>query len=321
MPFGASRIDFSPLKGGKIFEWWQCEIRGGIFETSFGKFDALNGLIRKNGDDYCALLSVHHETLGLLRGNFHSLRALQQYKTLLENLPSSGVKTETFSLKNLQLHTEDASEKLSITFQTDAWHFGDIQVTDVFGKMRFDDEAVQLFFQGQQFNTPQFSVQHLLADGTYAFEGHSSVEFQSNTNVFNQSLRLHGRLKDFQPYSENTVQFSVDGDGLDAKGEFLFHLPRKQWLLSKGSFIASPNFCSQAANVPQNPYHISFNAPLIAQIQGNLQQATVRLNTSDFTVNGQPFKRTEAKLSKDGCFFLGCNLPTAKQFGVGCRKT
>ena len=75
---GASRIDFSPLKSEKIFERWQCEIRDGSLETSFGKFTTLDGLVQKNGGDYCALLSAHHETLGLLRGNFHSLRALQQ---------------------------------------------------------------------------------------------------------------------------------------------------------------------------------------------------------------------------------------------------
>ena len=178
MPFGASCIDFSPLKGEKFFERWQCEIRNGTLGTSFGKFDALGGLIRKNNDDYCALLSAHHETLGLLRGNFHSLRALQQYKTLLENLPSSGVKTETFSLKNLQLHTEDASEKLSITFQTDAWHFGDIQATDIFGQTRFDDGAIHLFLQGQRLDTPKCSVRHLRSRCTDPYHSEHSDPYQ-----------------------------------------------------------------------------------------------------------------------------------------------
>ena len=303
MPFGASCIDFSPLKGEKFFERWQCEIRNGTLGTSFGKFDALDGLIRKNNDDYCALLSAHHETLGLLRGNFHSLRALQQYKTLLENLPSSGVKTETFSLKNLQLHTEDASEKLSITFQTDAWHFGDIQATDIFGQTRFDDGAIHLFLQGQRLDTPKCSVRHLSADVTYAFKDRCSVEFHGDTDVFNRSLNLYGRLEDFQPDTENKVQISADGDGLEGKGQLSFHLLRKQWSLPKSFLIVEPNVCNRMANVPQNPYRITFNAPLIARVDGNLQQATVRLNTSDFTVNNQPFKRAEAKLSKDADVF------------------
>ncbi len=304
-PFEASCIDFSPLKNEKFLERWQCEIQDGILGTSFGKFDALDGLIRKNNDDYCALLSAHHETLGLLRGNFHSLRALQQYKKMLENLPSSGVKAEGFSLKNLQLHTEGAAGKFSLLFKTDALHFGHIRATDVFGQTCFDEKSASVFLQAQQIDTPRFfSIYHPLADGTYTFENAcSSVEFQGYTDVFPQPPRFYGRLKDFQPYSENTVQFSVDGEGLDAKGEFLFHLPRKQGTLSKGLFIASPNFCNQTANVPQNPYRILFNAPLAAQIQGNLQQATVRLNTSDLTVNGQPFQRAEAKLSKDADVF------------------
>lgn len=303
MPFGASRIDFSPLKSKKFLEQWQCEIRGGILETSFGKFDALDGLIQKNNDDYCALLSAHHETLGLLRGNFHSIRALQRYKKMLEHLPSAGVKPEAFSLKNLQLHTEGVTEKLSVMFKTNEATFGDIRVTDVSGQTCFDERSASAFLQAQQIDTPKCSVRHLSADVTYAFKDRCSVEFHGDTDVFNRSLNLYGRLEDFQPDTENKVQLSIDGDGLDAKGEFLFHLPRKQWLLSKGSFVAEPNVCNQTANVHQNPYHILFNAPLVAQIQGDLQQATVRLNASDFAVNDQPFKQAEAKLSKDADVF------------------
>ena len=297
--FEASRIDFSPLKSEKFLERWQCEIRNGIFETSFGKFNALDGLVQKNNDDYCALLSSHHETLGLLRGNFHSFHALQQYKTLLENLPSFDVKTETFSLKNLQLHTAGFSEKLSVMFQTDEGTLGDVRAKDVFGRIRFNEKSASVFLRAQQLDTPKCSVQHPLADGTYAFKGHSSVEFQGNTEVFGQSLQVYGRLGNFQPYSDNMVHFSVDGDGWEGKGKFSFHLPRKQGLLSQGLFTISSNVCNLMANVLKNPYQISFNAPLIAQIQGNLQQAAVRLNASDFTVNDQPFKQAEAKLSKD----------------------
>ena len=302
-PFEASRIDFSPLKSEKLLERWQCEIQNGILETSFGKFNALRGLIRKNGDDYCALLSAHHETLGLLRGNFHSLRILQQYKTLLENLPSSGVKPEAFSVKNVQLHTRGDNEKLSLMFKTNEATFGDIRMTDVSGQLSVNEKTMQASLQAQQIDTPKCSVRHLSADVTYAFKDRCSVEFHGDTDVFNRSLNLYGHLENFQPDTENKVQFSVDSNGLDAKGEFLFHMLRKRWSLSKGSFIANPNLCNQTANVPQNPYRISFNAPLVAQIQGNLQQATVRLNASDFTVNDQPFKQAEAKLSKDADVF------------------
>ena len=305
IPFGASCIDFSPLKSEKLLERWQCEIHNGTLATSFGKFDALDGLIRKNDDDYCALLSVRHETLGLLRGNFHSLRALEHCQTLLKNLPSSGVGTEAFSLKNLQLHTEGAVVKLSVMFKTNEATFGDIQVTDVFGQTCFDEKSASVFLRAQQIDTPRFfSIYYPLADGTCTFENaRSSVEFQGYTDIFPQPPRFCGRLKDFQPYSENKVQFSVDGNGLEGKGEFLFHLPRKQGTLLKCSCIANPNFCNQTANVPQNPYHILFNAPLIAQIQGDLQQATMRLNVSDFAVNSQPFKQAEANLSKDADVF------------------
>ena len=300
---GASRIDFSPLKSEKLLERWQCEIQNGTLATSFGKFDALNGLIRKNNDDYCALLSAHQEILGLLQGNFHSIRALQHYKKMLENLPSSSVGTEGFLLKNLQLHTDGSAEKLSVMFKTDAGTFGDVRATDVSGQMRFDERSASAFLLAQQIDTPKCSVRHLSANVTYAFKDRCSVEFHGDTDVFNRSLNLYGRLEDFQPDTENEVQFSVDSNGLDAKGEFLFHMLRKRWSLSKGSFIANPNFCDQIADVPQNPYRISFNAPLVAQIQGNLQQATVRLNASDFTVNDQPFKQAEAKLSKDADVF------------------
>ncbi len=303
MPFGVSRIDFSPLKSEKFLEQWQCEIQNGTLGTSFGKFDALRGLIRKNDDDYCALLSAHHETLGLLRGNFHSLHILQQYKTLLENLPSSGVKPEAFSLKNLQLHTGGDDEKLSLMFKTNEAAFGDVRATDVSGQMRFDEKSASAFLRTQQIDTPKCSVRYLSADVTYAFKDRCSVEFHGDTDVFNRSLNLYGRLEDFRPDTENKVQFSVDGNGLEGKGKFAFHLLRKKGSLLKGLLIADSNVCNQTANVPQNPYHILFNAPLVAQIQGNLQQATVRLNTSDFTVNNQPFKQAEAKLSKDADVF------------------
>ena len=302
-PFEAFRIDFSPLKSEKFLERWQCKIQNGSLKTSFGKFDALNGLIRKNNDDYCALLSAHHETLGLLRGNFHSLRALQRYKKMLEHLPSPGVKPEAFSLKNLQLHTRGDNEKLSLMFKTNEAAFGDVRATDVSGQMRFDERSASAFLRAQQIDTPKCSVRHLSADVTYAFKDRCSVEFHGDTDVFNRSLNLYGYLEDFQPDTENKVQFSIDGNGLEGKGKFLFHLPRKQGSLSKALLIAEPNVCNLAANVPQNPYRISFNAPLVAQIQGNLQQATVRLNASDFAVNDQPFKQAEAKLSKDADVF------------------
>ena len=301
-PFEISEVRFSPLSSEKLFERWQCEIRNGTLETSFGTLNALNGIIQKNDDDYCSLLSAHHKNFGSLQGSCDSFRALQQCETYLKNSksPFHGKDGKDFSFKNLQIHINGSRKKVSATYQIGEIGFGEARATSVFGQTYFDKEAAHIALQGQKIDTPQYSVHRPLADGTYAFpDAVSSMELQGFADIFHQNLQLYGRLQNFQPNADNNIQFAVNGGGTDGCGQLAFNLPQKQWSLPKARFIINPNVCNPIAKVvPHNPYQISFRAPLMLAVQGNPQQGSARLTASDFTVNNHPFKRAEVKVSK-----------------------
>ena len=301
-PFEASCVCFSLLNGEAPFDRWQCEIKNGTLGTVFGTLTALNGLVQKNGDDYHGILSAHHQTFGSLLGFCRSFRALQQYKPLLEKLktPVLNGNGQSFLFENLQVHAGGSSQQLSAMYQASECTFGNLRATSVFGQTYFDEKAAHISLQGQRIDTPKFSVYQPLVDGTYAFKSDRfPVKFQGNTDVLRYPLHFCGHSENFQPNADNDIQLSVNGEDIDGQWQFLFHLPKKQWSLSKGLLVANPNVCNRVADVPHNPYQISFNTPLIVYANGNLQRASVQLSSSDFTVNEQPFKKADVTISKE----------------------